>query len=763
MELGVPRGPRGTSHQAGEPDKALLWTPHPGHVGAALAAEPHTSLQSTTFRPDAGLAGLPDQFDDSTFDWLFNAQPDAGWPGGPASLTPSLTVGDSVPSRGHSVPPVPTSHQRYPGGHTEPPIAASTVQLGLGESPLTDPTSQSTAIPTAERQQKQEHPPWTSQIGHRWPDETIDIPPTHDNILTPVFFYNIDARLLASEDFRQVARLTEQGRQRILTLPAMMAEVSNEQSCAADVALNSTEVSVLNAFVQLYFQYHDVTYPMVHKATFDPQNCPAFLLGAICAVGAMHSSIPGAQDFALMLMTVVNRAIFNILPHDNRLMKSIEYAQALLLNFNFFRSAGKHRMLELAEAARSPLMTIIRKNRFFDAETTCSEGATPDQAWLTWVRVETGIRTAWCCFSSDIELSAVWQLTPVLSLDEAVARLPQDDELWRASNSEEWAQIKSTRAKAPVYLTQLHELLGSCQNPSAIQDRLHAAGVSVRQWTLLAYSLCSLSIGLRSIHISCLHQTRQKMLEEFNLRCISFCKAAVLAHQTDSVAERGDFGHSGAPSTAEAIARFTLLRGCLDFGQVQVMSGKTGSRGEMRLALEQVRTSMSRRPWDLVAGTAHAGRIVYLCSSGAVESSYEAFFLFYATTMLFVAAKTWPRPAPLATQDPTTRMHPDAARGLTGPIQIDGSRPTYLDETVWQSHEAGERYRTAAMADVQRSNISHMQPTLSCIGSLTHFEAPRRLLDYFAHKLASRPKSHPWPIEPLLSSILSEMSFVFSS
>ena len=106
-------------------------------------------------------------------------------------------------------------------------------------------------------------------------------------------------------------------------------------------------------------------------------------------------------------------------------MVNIQLMQTLLLNINFFRSSGNRRMLELAESARSPLTTMIRRSKLLD--TKAVEGTTLQEDWQKWIDFETGNRLAWMFFVCDVELSAVWNLPPSFGLYELKAQLPCDE------------------------------------------------------------------------------------------------------------------------------------------------------------------------------------------------------------------------------------------------------------------------------------------------------------------------------------------------
>lgn len=134
----------------------------------------------------------------------------------------------------------------------------------------------------------------------------------------------------ALEDTFQVKALESVALDGLLMLP-VGADLQPQQVEATVASLNATSAYTLNLFVQLYFEHFDRICPILHRPTFDPNTCNPMLLGAVCAIGATYSRIPNTTDFAGMLMTVVNRAIFARLPHDSHIFRNVAVFQALLL------------------------------------------------------------------------------------------------------------------------------------------------------------------------------------------------------------------------------------------------------------------------------------------------------------------------------------------------------------------------------------------------------------------------------------------------
>lgn len=408
-----------------------------------------------------------------------------------------------------------------------------------------------------------------------------------------------------------------------------------------------------------------------------------------------------------------------------------------LFSFNFFRSSGKQRMLELAEAARSPLTTMTRKSRLFERSrqpanrhTNAASSLSPAQSetglWLDWIEEETGRRTAWYYFVADLELSAIWKLPPSFALSELKAELPQDEVFWRCPTASTWMRMRPAMAGHPVYLSQLHDVLQPRPRgtPAELAAKLdEVVGPSSAQGLILAYSLVSLGVSLHSLETTCLSAAVASATEDFSNVCRALVSAihSTSQHRRASSAStlRTEASAGTSPTdsaTAELLLRFVLLRQCLDISELQLLAGRSGRREDMQRSLQHIRGHLVREPHKLWAGLIHAGRIVHLCTCHAIDSMYEGCFLFYAATTLFVCAKIWPDFAELAAE----------AEGGGGgksrkmmTVQVDSEQPLSLEEQDWlawtgitangvTSHESGSSNGSSSGGrggETARSNV----------------------------------------------------------
>lgn len=460
--------------------------------------------------------------------------------------------------------------------------------------------------------------------------------------------------------------------------------------------------------------------------------------------------------------------------------------------------------MELAESARSPLTTMARRSRLFDrgqpsrhhhhhhhhsarqsVQPSSSGYATPEASseptqWLDWIREETGRRTAWFYFISDMELSAVWKLPPSFALDELKAELPHDDNTWRAASASSWARLRS-RAM-PVYLSELHNALRSGSGP-VVKRKLDEVCASSIQRNVLAYSLCSLGMSLWSLESSCLSSVISQAMEDFTRVCSGYLSAIAMGsprtNTSHSNVSSWHDGSSSATATSELILRFVLLRNCIDISDIQLLAGRSGRREDMQKSFRDIRDHLLLRPQRLWGALLHAGRIVHLSSCHAIDSMYESCFLFYAATTLFLCSKIWPEFIATATGGRGVGTSPTTTQSEFITVRVDGEQPVSPDEEAWItwamssmsfSTPSTTTNPTSSTTTSPQNQFTHptagggggkvIVPTLGSVGDITRNHVPGQILRQYSDHLLSRPRT-TWPIGKLLGRIMGEMAAVF--
>lgn len=573
-----------------------------------------------------------------------------------------------------------------------------------------------------------------------WPNGRSSENATQELTIVPLSIEEADVEILAFENTYQVVQVQNGIQDRMASLPGM-SDLSSLEKDRAKTMLEKTPTQAINAFVQLYFEHYDQLCPIIHRPKFDPNTCHPFLLSAICAIGAMYSAVPKANIFAKNLMVLVNRTWFANFAKQSRHMVNIQLMQTLLLNINFFRSSGNRRMLELAESARSPLTTMIRRSKLlettkddtFQTESRTASSRSPshpmstkekispplhddDKDWYRWIEIETGRRLGWMFFICDVELSAVWNLPPSFGLHELKTQLPSDERSWRANGRLTWARLRSTRM--PIYLGNLLEELQTNQtqqiHETEISSNLNPASVALQK-VLFACALCSLGLALGNIRSS----PMSFITNEANQHHVSICSTFVIREKAHKLGN--DF--------AELLVRFALLRHKVDIIDLQLLTGRAARHADISVALNRIKSSLfsngDRK--GLMAHLIHCGRIVHLYRSRPIDSTYADCILFYAISALYAFSCLWPD-LEIGTRESNA--------GQRNEFCIDGE--SFID------------------VDYDFDLLS-CRLTMKGVGCITSQDAPQKLMAICAEELLVRPSGTSWPIGKLLGNIAKEI------
>lgn len=73
-------------------------------------------------------------------------------------------------------------------------------------------------------------------------------------------------------------------------------------------------IRLVQAFVDLYFEYFDPQFPFLHVSRLEAEGLPWILLLATAAIGSYYSELDGIQDYTSILCDLLGRAVDNEVP-----------------------------------------------------------------------------------------------------------------------------------------------------------------------------------------------------------------------------------------------------------------------------------------------------------------------------------------------------------------------------------------------------------------------------------------------------------------
>lgn len=131
----------------------------------------------------------------------------------------------------------------------------------------------------------------------------------HGNATGPSFpefptFSSDELDLIISDDFCHVPELSVAAYDALLLMYNSLDQVTpNTPPCPRR--------DVINAFIQLYFEYFHPGFPLLHQATFGQQTNSTHLLLAVAAIGCLYSRVKSRSQCSQALLETLRHALYS--------------------------------------------------------------------------------------------------------------------------------------------------------------------------------------------------------------------------------------------------------------------------------------------------------------------------------------------------------------------------------------------------------------------------------------------------------------------
>ncbi|EEU37685.1 uncharacterized protein NECHADRAFT_87471 [Fusarium vanettenii 77-13-4] len=204
---------------------------------------------------------------------------------------------------------------------------------------------------------------------------------------------------------------------------------------------------VLNAWVQLYFEFFHPVLPILHKSTFSASKRHWLLIFTVAALGAHFSGIKGAYECSRAMHEFSRRQAAIMCENQNSNGRELWMAQTILLNHIGIMYGGERRSLEIAEFLQALPVTLGRRKRLFTnmfpMEKFAQLQLPRTQKWQIWLLDEERRRAGFAVWLIDSAFDAHFDLSRLMRLSELQISLPQPDDRWGASTAQSWASFPS--------------------------------------------------------------------------------------------------------------------------------------------------------------------------------------------------------------------------------------------------------------------------------------------------------------------------------
>lgn len=214
-------------------------------------------------------------------------------------------------------------------------------------------------------------------------------------------------------------------------------------------------LEALQKYCDLYFSRFNVSYPLLHSATFYPADVDPLLLISVLLLGATYDD-KESHLFAICTHDVMRAHIFASGAFNTR--PCLWMLQTILLVECFGKSRAGQLQHDMSHLFHGLLINLIRRSDCQSARCQVfdeSEIVDVDRRWKAEVDAEQKRRLALLCFMWDTQHAVLFSQSLCMNAAELKLTLPWNEALWEAETAEEWCAINSVQQPQPQYLAIL--------------------------------------------------------------------------------------------------------------------------------------------------------------------------------------------------------------------------------------------------------------------------------------------------------------------
>lgn len=283
-------------------------------------------------------------------------------------------------------------------------------------------------------------------------------------------------------------QISEEARAGILSLISQSNQ-SIPEGARIDLSSPLLSLPALQSYSDFFFSRFNTSYPLIHQATFDPNQADRIFLAAILSLGATYSSRKAHQLAVRIHDTLRNHlfahAAFSAQP-------DLWLLQTMLLIDCFGKLRAGQKQRDMAQLFHCVLIKLIRRS---DCPIIRTSGITqrPDDLEAAWRRAmdaEQRKRLAMLCFMWDTQHAVLFSQSLCMSAFEIRSSLPCDPASWEAPSAEEWFENSRREGSHGIFLSVLKAYI----TPSAMPRPRH---LNAMARIFLLHGLMSVSSDLK--------------------------------------------------------------------------------------------------------------------------------------------------------------------------------------------------------------------------------------------------------------------------
>ncbi|KAJ5198722.1 major facilitator superfamily domain-containing protein [Penicillium cinerascens] len=376
---------------------------------------------------------------------------------------------------------------------------------------------------------------------------------------------------------------------------ALVAQTQPADKDGQPMALDSPLLTLpaLQGYCDLFFTHFNVTYPLIHQPTFNPNVVDPVYLAAILFMEATY----GTREAHQLAVGVHDKLRNQLLCHvDFSPQPELWVLQTMLLIDCFGKMRAGPKQRENAQLFHCVLIKLIRRRNCCNIQDSFDLASLGDldQAWRQAMNAEQRKRLAMHCFMWDTQHAVLFSQSLCMSAFEIRSSLPCSSITWEALSAREWAH-SAVREPKRQFLTVLRGYI----TPSTV-TRPRDLNVFAR--TVILHGLMSVSADLKRRDQTTLRsETPEKigawtsrMGRSYDLWKVDF-DADFLAMKLAQTADPRYF--TGLKMAAHALYHAASLALNVEILDLQVVAGAVQILGRVVAPADQSRSQSTILRW----------------------------------------------------------------------------------------------------------------------------------------------------------------------
>lgn len=288
---------------------------------------------------------------------------------------------------------------------------------------------------------------------------------------------------------RNVPRLSESIRERIIgVIQGAGTRTPDGTPLTQDHPLLS--LASLQSWFELFWTRFNGVYPLIHQATFNPEETQTLHLLAMLVLGATYGD-KNAHRLAVCIHDIMRPQIFQ---HDHfSATPTLWMLQTILLVECFGKSRAGSKQHDMSHLFHGLLINLIRRS---DCQTVSqpefsNSSDDLDTQWRTAMGIESRKRLALLCFMWDTQHAVLFSQSLCMSSFELRTTLPCGPSVWEAETAQEWQHYNSREPAQRLFLP----ILKAYMSPSTPTQSNHNLNALSR--LLILHGLISVSWDMK--------------------------------------------------------------------------------------------------------------------------------------------------------------------------------------------------------------------------------------------------------------------------